>query len=279
MLLKQKTCSHLCTQYLSCLSYNYKVMSVGRLDRCELNNATRQSVPDSYIDNPLYNHYYDLDTETSRSCLDYLRYGATRNGIYDITDISGDSYPVWCDVTSEPRSAWTLIMSHAFRNKDQQAFCRKTLTEDVPVNQDNPNWEAYRLSLRRMQFLFNQSTHWRVTSSSYKYGVDFRDYVRASLSAFDILSYLGRGECKNVEYINIRGINASFTTVPFWQSLASPADILHTDSSLNPCAFDARQGAVASENNFGLLCIDTNPAFRASESADSTNEHWMGGYL
>jgi hypothetical protein len=213
----------------------------------------------------------------SRSCLDYLRRGSTKNGIYTITDDSGDSYEVWCDLSSEPGSAWTLMMSYAFKNRNMDAFCKNAFTEDVQVNEDTPNWEAYRLSRNRMKLLANQSTHWRATSSANEYGIDYRDYLRVNLSTFDILDFLGREVCKNVEYVNIRGIKAVSTTVPFWQ--LSQSNALHTDSGSNACGYDARQGAVSSENNFGFLCDDGNPAFRAAEHADSTTDHWFGGYL
>ncbi|KAK3734229.1 hypothetical protein QZH41_012949 [Actinostola sp. cb2023] len=214
---------------------------------------------------------------TFKSCLDYFRNGVQENGIYTITDTSGDSYEVFCDLTSEPRSAWTLIMSQAFKNRNMAAFCNEQLTVSAPVQENTPNWEAYRLSLNRMQLLSKQSTHLRITTGFTVYGVDFRDYLRAKVASLDILSFTGAGVCKKVEYIDIRGQKGYAVTVPFWQP---PGESIHTDSNTFVCQFNGRKDSVYSENNFGRQCGATaNPKFRGTANDDSTTEYWFGGYL
>ncbi|KAK3748887.1 hypothetical protein QZH41_009158 [Actinostola sp. cb2023] len=139
-------CSFFCAANDKCKSYNYKPRGAGDQDVCQLNNATRQTNPASYKVGVGFVHYFD-ESETFKSCLDYLRNGAEENGIYTITDTSGDSYQVFCDLTSEPRSAWTLIMSQAYKNRNKAEFCSKPLTINATLKENTPNWEAYRLSL------------------------------------------------------------------------------------------------------------------------------------
>ena len=83
------------------------------------------------------------------SCADHLVNGYSTSGPYDIYDGSGNSYPVYCDMSSEPGTVWTLVMSTSF----EKALARVELSKvglivDQPVNQENPNWQEYRLPLR-----------------------------------------------------------------------------------------------------------------------------------
>ncbi|XP_031554302.1 uncharacterized protein LOC116291282 [Actinia tenebrosa] len=270
-------CSFLCTSNAQCLSYNYKPKGAGDKDVCELNNATRKSNAGSYQDDALYIHYYDAQTEDAKSCLDYLRIGATEDGIYTITRTdNGREITVWCDLSSEPGSAWTLILSYAHKNRQDNVFCTASFTRDKRRQLNNPNWENYRLSFDRMKSISDQSTHVRVTSSFPVHGVDYRDYLRAKISSIDILSFDGAGVCKTVEYIDIRGIKGKDITVPFWQM---HDQFFHTDSSGRHCQYDATSGSVNDENNFGTTCLEFNPATRGSANDDSTIQYWFGGYL
>ena len=54
----------------------------------------------------------------SQSCLDYFKKGYKSDGFYKIRDFNGNSIiTVYCDLTSEPGSAWTLDKSFAFKNR------------------------------------------------------------------------------------------------------------------------------------------------------------------
>ena len=77
-----------------------------------------------------------------RSCLDHLRSGSQTNGYYSIAAQNGASVTVYCDFTSEPGSAWTLVMSWSFENKNLAAFRSGSLTQNIPVNEKTPNWIA-----------------------------------------------------------------------------------------------------------------------------------------
>ncbi|KAL9953397.1 hypothetical protein ACROYT_G040809 [Oculina patagonica] len=51
------------------------------------------------------------ETFRPTSCVDYLSRGASKCGIYKLYDNAGNSYPAYCDLKSEPGTAWTLVMS------------------------------------------------------------------------------------------------------------------------------------------------------------------------
>ena len=186
----------------------------------------------------------------------------------------------YCDLSSEPGAAWTLVMSWNQASKDLPHFRSKPLLEDAPINQKTPNWNSYRQTLARIQTLRSQSTYWRATCSfdQMQQKIDYRDYLRGKFSDFDIMTYVGHGVCKPVDYVNVRGHSAgSGTTTRFWQ--VPNLFILHMDSSdPGSCSFNPSTGAVPSEDNFGYYS-STNKNFRCTMTNDSTTQWWFGGYL
>ena len=211
-----------------------------------------------------------------KSCLDHFRSGSQTNGYYTVAAQDGATLTVYCDFESEPGSAWTLIMSWSLQNKNLPAFKSEPLTGNVPVNEKSPNWNIYRLSKNAMGFFKAQSSHWRATCSFNKVKFDYRDYVRGNLKYFDVTTYLGEGQCKMIEYINIRGHVGYQTTVPFWQM--KNLYMLHTDSSYTTCGYGGASGAVSSEDNFGYH-VTINPKFRCTADPNATTQYWFGGYL
>ena len=209
------------------------------------------------------------------SCVEYGQQGAYKGGIYKIYDNDGSSFPAYCDLKSEPGIAWTRVMSWSVIS----AFKNAVLQANAPENENSPSWDRYRLSLERMRSLQVHSTHWRATCSYPTYGIDFRDYLRGNFKDFNIVDFLGDGECKRVEYVNIRGHNGTNLTVPFWQmkNVHHPL-MLCVDSSLVLCKFNASVGAVVSEDNFGLYwAFNTN--FRCTQADNSTTQGWFGAHL
>ena len=210
------------------------------------------------------------------TCLNYMMAGVRANGYYSVAGQNGETITVYCDFTSEPGSAWTLVMSWSLANKNLPAFQSQPLTENVPVNEKSPNWVAYRLSNQQMTFMKSKSTHWRATCSFPKFNFDYLDYMRGNFKDFDITTLLGHQQCKNVEYINIRGHAGYHQTVAFWQ--VRNAYLLHTDSSIRACQFDATSGATPSEDNFGYYgTIDSK--FRCTSDLSATTQYWFGGYV
>ena len=210
------------------------------------------------------------------SCLDYLLRGASKCGINRLYDNSGNSFPAYCDLKSEPGTAWTLVMSWSNENHRLPAFMKSAFKNNAPVNENSQNWNMYRLSLVRMRSLQSHSTHWRATCSYPTHGVDFKDYVRGSFKDFNIVDFLGGGKCKKVEYIDIRGHLGIHATAPFWQSANS--HFLHTDSSSTGCQFKPKSGSVSSEDNFGYYGT-INPKFRCTQGPQSTTQWWFGAHL
>ena len=124
-----------------------------------------------------------------------------------------------------------------------------------------------------MEVIRSSSTMWRVTCSFPKYKSDiYRDYLRVELNQVDILQFNGWGDCCYVNHINIRGHVGTNITAPFWQGESTS---IHVDSSEKPCQFDARQGSVYDEDNFGYYG-GVNAAFRCTESNTSTTQYWLG---
>ena len=62
-------------------------------------------------------------TPTPRACVEFLQEGITKDGYYSLYDFADRQYTAYCDFTSDPGSAWTLITSfsrHAVRNEQSQ---------------------------------------------------------------------------------------------------------------------------------------------------------------
>ncbi|CAB4037227.1 Hypothetical predicted protein [Paramuricea clavata] len=215
---------------------------------------------------------------TPRSCLDYLKRGFKSDGYYTIYDFkTDDRITVYCDMTSEAGSAWTLVMSYALKSRHMDQIARKSMPQDTPVNEHSPNWNLYRMGLSQMTHLKSQSTHWRTTCTFSTYKVDYTDYVRAKFADFDIMTFLGSGICKKVEYVNIRGHQCAQCTSRWWQQNSRYAP--HIDSRSNGCQFVPTQGSVTTENNFGYYTEAYNKKFRCSAGPLSTTNWWFGGYL
>ena len=177
---------------------------------------------------------------------------------------------------SEAGSAWTLIESFALKNKGLKQFFKYPLRTNAPVNEKSPNWNLYRMSLPQMRHLKSQSSHWRVTCSLPIYGVDYTDYVRGKFADFNIMTFLGSGVCKKVEYVNIRGHQCVQCTSKWWQVVNTFGP--HIDSYSGGCQFVPTQGSVFSEDNFGHYG-HVNKKFRCTSSPSSTTNWWFGGYL
>ena len=206
------------------------------------------------------------------SCVEYGQQGFYKDGIYKIYDNDGNSFPSYCDLKSEPGIAWTLVMSWSKKNRFISAFCSTPFQSNAPENENSPNWDRYRLSLERMRSLQVHSTHWRATCSYPTHGIDFTDYLRGNFKDFNIVDFPSNGECKKVEYVDIRGLNGTNLTAPFWANVGVG---LHTDSSIDFCELNATVGAVWSEDNFGSY-NSINPKFRCTQEDSSTTQWWFG---
>ena len=214
-----------------------------------------------------------------RSCRDVKTSTNPReNGIYQILDDQNVSFPVYCDFGSGPWAAWTLIQSYSLENNN--AFKHKAFFQfHMPINQDAPEWDNYRLSMSRMKSIANVSTHWRATCNFSKDNVvDFRDYLRASLSEIDLFEVPGVAlYCAKYDHVDVRGNrceNCTAFTVHLWNHG------FHIDSwkgNYYGCDFNGKpNGGMISEDNFGFYDI-RNPSFRCTSKVTSTTQYWIGG--
>ena len=219
----------------------------------------------------------EMNGFVARSCLDYLQHGLYENGFYWLFDDANQRFVAYCDLTSEPGAAWTLVMSWSLRFKNLPQFRSKVLPQDAPINHRTPNWYSYRQTLARMKSIQSRSTFWRATCSFNQFGVDYRDYIRGKFSQFNIMTWTGHSTCHPVDYISIRDHSAGAgTTAQFWQ--VKDTYTLTIDSSSARCEFKPNGGAVPSEDNFGFY--DTiNRNFRCTMTDDSTTQWWFGSYL
>ena len=198
------------------------------------------------------------------------------NGIYNILDQHNKSFRVYCDFGSERGSSWTLIQSHSLENND--AFSLKPFyLHDMPMNQDAPEWNSYRLSMSRMKSIQDVSTHWRATCNFSTNGVDYRDYIRVSLKSLDFLVEPDVSSfCLLTEYVNVCGdkcINCTVLIGYGW----GPGTTLHMDSHFGPAnGCDFGEG-IRNEDNFGFYNTQ-NPAFRCTSSMSSTTQFWLGSF-
>ena len=186
----------------------------------------------------------------------------------------------YCDLSSEPGAAWTLVMSWSLANKDLPQIKSKAFTQDAPVNHNTPNWYSYRQTLARMRSVRSRSTYWRATCSfdQMRQKIDYRDYLRGKFSDFDIMTYVsGFGNCLSVDYVNIRGNAAgSGAKAEFWQT--ANTYFLHISINSHCSGFNPHPGKVSSEDNFGYY-YNVNKNFRCTMGDASTTQWWFGGYM
>jgi len=90
--------------------------------------------------------------------LDYLKQGILKNGFYLLYDDDDQLYTVFCDLSVEPGSAWTLVMSWmTAKYKDLPYFRNMAFYDDAPTNEDNPNFRIYRQTFARMNSIRERS--------------------------------------------------------------------------------------------------------------------------
>jgi len=211
------------------------------------------------------------------SCADLFKNGERNDGYYKIIGMNRDeTWTVYCDFNSEPGSVWTLVMSWSFANKEMAAIRSKGFQTDAPLNELSPNWYVYRMSKKQMDFLKAKSTHWRSTCSFDTVDIDYIDYLRGNFASFDITTYNGSYQCKEIEYVNVRGVGG-YQTAAFYQW--GHRNFLHIDSSnTGNCHFNARAGAKPGEDNFGYY-YTSNPKFRCTSGPTATTQYWFGSYV
>ena len=136
--------------------------------------------------------------------------------MHDLYDLQNNFYSVYCDFDSDAGYVWTLIQSFSLANN--YLVTSKRFGVDQPLNENDGmiNWNAYRLSLSRMQSIADASTHLRATCNFPDDGLVYTDYARAKLEGHDLFGQWS-GKCRTYEYVNIRGIECQECTAGTWQ--------------------------------------------------------------
>ncbi|XP_065071004.1 uncharacterized protein LOC135695686 isoform X2 [Rhopilema esculentum] len=232
---------------------------VGRYVTIFANRTTTLQICDVHV----YEGFY--------SCNDWFAFGERRNGIYTILDEHNAAFNVYCDMTSEKNSSWTLVASYSLENLEY--FKTVPFYFDRPLNENNFQWGMYRQQKSKMMKLITVSSNWRFTCSFPDYGIDYRDYLRVNTTQLNPLTYKGTGNHAIVEFLNIRGQSAEDISIPFWQQDHA---ILHTDSSQPEYPGAFKLESVSSEDNFGYY-DNCNSKFRCTERQNSTTQLWFGG--
>ena len=183
--------------------------------------------------------------------------------------------------------AWTL-----FTSRDSHQNCGPFWAAFSPwnANQTEINWARYRLLKSTVLHLSEKSTHWRTTCEYEKMDIDYVDYLRSKINetnpmAYDHRNFANAGQCRLVEYVNIRGRQCTDCTVFLGQGAGC---ILHSSSVRNSdicgCDFDSsnflsdcRTGSTE-EAYFNCLGAGCNSGkHRCHTVTESTTQFWIGG--
>ena len=168
-------------------------------------------------------------------------------------------------------------MSQSFQNRVLNELTGTPLSKDGRLNAENPNWDAYRLPSSQMEELKSSQSHWRITCNFPTQGLDYKNYVQASFTQFDVLSFMGENVCKTVEYMSVKGHNCSLCSVAWWQGNTG---FLHHDLSYGNCEFEssARKVSIVNADYFGYYRHADN-SFPCSRDNSSSTNHWFGGHV
>ena len=166
-------------------------------------------------------------------------------------------------------------------------YSDQPLRNDNPRNENEANWEDYRLSKSRMLIIQNETTHWRMTCNYNTQSIaDKIDYLRVNNAMLEMLNYDSNdyptnNRCKMVEYLNIRGGSCSQCSVAISQSTGM-LSINNYYNDVSSCDWRYPNGyhlctspRYLGEYNFGAyVCI--NRSFRCTLSSSTTTQMWFG---
>ena len=214
-----------------------------------------------------------------RSCRGYSN-GSRISGKYTVLDGNNNSFVVFCDFDKNSTMTWTLIQSYSIDNNN--LFKKLPLFVDSQQDQNNPSWLQYRLSKSRMESIKQDSTKWRITCGYQNDGVVYTDYLRASNSVINILTFWNNEKCFKVEYINVRGSNCNNCTALMVQKDDIMLHFRPNKNTVMNCDFKsvspyrcAETSEAKNEQNFGSYrCISRE--HRCSSSGNATTQTWFG---
>lgn len=125
-----------------------------------------------------------------KNCSEFLP-GHHPSENYSIYDDNGNPFTVLCHLDHAQGMTWTLVSSVSFANIAETFLTQTQLKRNAPVNDNSPNLNLYRMSLRRMKPICAMSTYWYAVCNFDGAMSDRRDTVRRNFSEFDPMEYTG----------------------------------------------------------------------------------------
>jgi hypothetical protein len=178
---------------------------------------------------------------------------------------------------------WTLIESFAFESTISSKYMLFPFYKNFSINESNPNWLDYRLSLINMHHIDGYATHWRATCTFDSQGLIYADYLRVDKTNQQLLQKVAE-TCIRFEYISVRNISCSDCTGFFQHDVYHAfVDSTRGKDMIPRCEWAGTHGAVVKhingafdgEENFGVYEI-VNPLHQCSSSNNSTTNYWLG---
>ena len=234
---------------------------------------------------------------SSYSCLDIARNQKTplTNQYYLIYDRStcNHSKPsyfvVYCDFTSQPGYAWTLIESFS-RNNRRHSSIDRGFAHSTSANSYNPrnNWSLYRMSRDHIFFVYDRYRSlsprplWRATCNFLSLSRPFsslpRDVMYSSFDSFNILSIPNIGTCITLDYLNIRGYVSTSRSFYFYSGGTNYHFYLYAYQTRRRCDYYNIPGSNTYDNYFGHYST-YHSEFSCSRSGSSTTNWWIGSKI
>ena len=167
----------------------------------------------------------------------------------------------------------TLIQSYALQNVSQI----RPFTQDAPINENDVNFQAWRLSKANIEVLTSFALRWVVSCNFENSGWSGQlDLLQAKLANFDILEDANAvSKCINVIRMTIRGETCQYCQIPVTQTASYPFHVNTDRASVNSCGGTIpTEIADCNEDSFGWYqCVNTNHS--CSASPESTTQIWL----
>ncbi|XP_020892491.1 uncharacterized protein LOC110231782 [Exaiptasia diaphana] len=206
------------------------------------------------------------------SCMDVLASSEVfpNNGVYAIK-IDNSAISVYCAFV-KPNQAWTLIESF---NSKANPFKNTTFYKNAPKNEDSPNFDLYRSSLKRMKEIRSKSTLFRATCDFPNRVSLTPDLLIGRLSDVDILKTVTAYSliCRRFKFIDVRGYNCSdCTALTAWDVRHH----FHIDVTWPnyKCHFNPPI-AVPNVDSFGFYKY-TDKVSKCTAKTKATTQWWLG---
>ena len=209
-----------------------------------------------------------------RSCADHVTFeNVSVSGVYPIVFADNSTVKVYCNVDIFSKTAWVLV--HSFYYHNNYIFLSTPFHKNLPVNEENPNFRSYRLSLSRMLEMKNHSPLWK---ASCNYETSSSTEVDSLRGVFEVtnLFYDTSGKqdfCSTVTYANIRGFVCGQSCKIVLRRSGNSAIHMGVGASRSTCSYPIV--IHAAEQAFGLY-KDPHPNCTCVKSNTTSTQWWFG---